>query len=82
MTTMKVSTKGWIVIPKPLRDEFGLKPGSRVKVMSYGGILAVIPQPEDPVKALHGMLEEGSSLTQDLLTARARDKSKEAASLE
>lgn len=79
---MKVSTKGWVVIPKPLRDEFGLKPGSRVKVISYGGILAVVPQPEDPVKALQGMLEEGPSLTHDLLAERAKDKSREGAYLE
>lgn len=79
---MKISTKGWVVIPKPLRDEYGLEPGSKVKVISYGGILAVVPQPDDPVKALSGMLEEGPSLTQDLLAERARDKSREGEGLE
>jgi AbrB family looped-hinge helix DNA binding protein len=79
---MKVSSKGWVVIPKPLRDEFGLEPGTRVKVVAYGGVLAVIPQPDDPVEALHGMLESGPSLTEDLLAERARDKAKEEAALE
>lgn len=82
MTTTKVSSKGWIVIPKPLREEFGLKKGTRVKVVAYGGVLAVVPQPDDPVKALHGMLEAGPSLTEDLLAERARDQAKEEAALE
>ena len=82
MTTTKVSSKGWIVIPKPLRDEFGLKTGTRVKVVAYGGVLAVVPQPDDPVEALHGMLEAGPSLTEDLLAERARDQAKEETALE
>lgn len=82
MKTTKVSSKGWVVIPKPLRDEFGLTTGTRVKVVAYGGVLAVIPQPEDPVKALHGMLESGPSLTEDLLAERAREKATEEAALE
>jgi len=82
MSTTKVSSKGWVVIPKPLRDEFGLTPGTLVKVVAYGDVLAVIPQPDDPVKALHGMFEAGPSLTEDLLAERARDKAKEEAGLE
>lgn len=82
MKTTKVSSKGWVVIPKPLRDEFGLKAGTRVKVVAYGGVLAVIPQPDDPVEALHGMLESGPSLTEDLLAERAREKATEEAALE
>ena len=82
MTTTKVSSKGWVVIPKPLRDKFGLTPGKLVKVAAYGGVLTVIPQPEDPVQALHGMFEDGPSLTEDLLAERARDRAKEEAALE
>ena len=43
-------------------------PGSKVNVMSCGGFLSIVPLPEDPAKALHGVLEEGPPLTQDLLT--------------
>ena len=82
MTTTKVSAKGWVVIPKPLRDEYGLKTGTRVKVVAYGGVLAVVPQEDDPVEALHGMLETGPSLTKDLLADRSRDRAKEEADLE
>ena len=82
MTTTKVSAKGWVVIPKPLRDEYGLKTGTRVKVVAYGDVLAVVPQEDDPVEALHGMLETGPSLTKDLLAERSRDRAKEEADLE
>ena len=77
MYTAKVSAKGWIVIPKPLRDKYGLKKGMRVQVVDYGSVLAVVPLPEDPVKALHGMLEEGPSLTEELLKERAAEKIRE-----
>lgn len=77
MYTAKISTKGWVVIPKHLRNKYGLRPGARVQVVDYGNKLALIPLPEDPVEALHGMLAEGPSLTEDLLTERARERAKE-----
>jgi AbrB family looped-hinge helix DNA binding protein len=77
MDTATVSTKGWVVIPKELRDKYGLKKGSRVQVLDYGELLALIPLPDDPVKALHGMLEGGPSLTEDLMAERARERARE-----
>lgn len=75
--TALVSTKGWIVIPKPLRDRYGLRKGSRVQVVDTGNALALVPVPDDPVGALHGMLEDRASLTDDLLAERARERSRE-----
>lgn len=77
MYTAKVSTKGWVVIPKNLREKYGLKKGTKVLVMDYGNFLALMPLPEDPVEALHGMLEEGPSLTADLLAERALERATE-----
>jgi AbrB family looped-hinge helix DNA binding protein len=77
MDTATVSTKGWVVIPKELRDKYGLKKGSRVQVLDYGELLALIPLPDDPVKALHGMLAGGPSLTEDLMAERARERARE-----
>jgi AbrB family looped-hinge helix DNA binding protein len=77
MDTATVSTKGWVVIPKELRDKYGLKKGSRVQVLDYGELLALIPLPDDPVKALHGMLAGGPSLTADLMAERARERARE-----
>ena len=77
MHTATVSAKGWVVIPKSIRDKYGLKKGSRVQVLDYGQMLAIVPLPDDPIEALHGMFETGPSLTGDLLTERKRDRPKE-----
>jgi AbrB family looped-hinge helix DNA binding protein len=75
--TATVSTKGWVVIPKDLRQRYGLKKGSRVQVVEYDGTLALIPLADDPVTALRGMLAGGPSLTADLMAEHARDLAKE-----
>jgi AbrB family looped-hinge helix DNA binding protein len=77
MYTAKVSAKGWIVIPKPLREKYGLKKGTQVQVVDYDSVLALMPLPVDPVEALHGMLEGGPSLTGELLAERARERARE-----
>jgi AbrB family looped-hinge helix DNA binding protein len=77
MYTAKVSAKGWIVIPKPLREKYGLKKGMQVQVVDYDDVLALMPLPADPVEALHGMLEGGPSLTEELLAERAQEQSRE-----
>lgn len=77
MYTAKVSPKGWVVIPKDLRAKYGLKEGSQVQVVDYGDVLALVPLPDDPIEALHGMLADGPSLTADLLEERARERKQE-----
>ena len=77
MYTATVSQKGWIVIPKQLRDKYGLRKGTRVQVIDRGHNLALVPVPDDPVAALCGMLADGPSLTEDLLMERARDRTTE-----
>ena len=77
MHTTKVSAKGWVVIPKALRDKHGIREGTRVQVVEYGDILALVPLPDDPAKALHGMLKKGPSLTTDLLAEHAREETRE-----
>jgi len=77
MYTVKVSARGWIVIPKPLREKYGLEEGAQVQAVDHGGVLAVVPLPADPVEALRGMLTEGPSLTEELLAERARERATE-----
>ena len=77
MHTTTVSAKGWVVIPKSIREKHGLKKGSRVQVLDYGEILAIVPLPDDPIEALHGMFEEGPSLTRELLAERERERARE-----
>ena len=66
-----------MVIPKDLREKYGLEKGTQVQVVDYGHVLALVPLPDDPVDALHGMLEGGPSLTADLLAERAQEQVRE-----
>ena len=51
---------------------------SAVKGQAPGGhVLALVPLPDDPVEALHGMLEAGPLLTKDLLIERAQERARE-----
>jgi AbrB family looped-hinge helix DNA binding protein len=77
MKTATVSTKGWIVVPKDMRIKYNLMPGSKVQIVDYGGGLAIIPLPEDPISALRGIFAGSPSLTDELLRERKRDKEKE-----
>jgi AbrB family looped-hinge helix DNA binding protein len=77
MQTATVSAKGWVVIPKSIREKHGLKKGSRVQVLDYGEILAIVPLPDDPIEALHGMFEGGPSLTGELLAERQLERARE-----
>ena len=66
--TIKVSSKGWVVIPAHLRRRYKLEPGTEVQIIDYGGILAIVPAEENPIDASAGMLAGGEkSLTQALL---------------
>ena len=67
MTIHTISNKGWIVIPADLRKKYKLVPGDVVKIIDYGGVLAIVPVKHDHVNAAAGMLKSGKSLTKILL---------------
>ena len=77
MTIATVSNKGWIVVPKAYRQKYGLKPGTKVQIVDYGGYLSIVPLADDPIEALHGMLADGPSLIDDLLAEHKSDLEKE-----
>ena len=77
MHTAIVSAKGWVVIPKAIRERYGLEQGSRVQVLDYGQMVAIVPLPDDPVEALHGMFEGELSLTGELLAERREERARE-----
>ncbi len=79
MHTATVSTKGWIVIPKDLREKYGLTKGTRVQIVEYNHALALVPLSDAPAGALYGMLKDGPSLTGDLLAERAEERAREEA---
>jgi AbrB family looped-hinge helix DNA binding protein len=61
---VKLSQKGWVVIPAALREKYGLKPGANLQVVDYGGVLAIVPAFKDAVIEGAGILKGGESLTQ------------------
>jgi hypothetical protein len=40
-------------------------------------VLVLVPLPSDLIGALHGMLKEGPSLTEELLAERTRERERE-----
>ncbi len=60
---VKLSQKGWVVIPAVMREKYGLKPGANLQVVDYGGVLAIVPVFKDPVNDGVGLLKGNDSLT-------------------
>ena len=54
MSITKVSSKGQITIPKEIRDELDLKPGTRVILEAVGG-QAILKPLETPSKSMKGI---------------------------
>ncbi len=79
MTVSTVSAKGWVVIPKPLRQKYGFKPGSKVRFVEYLGSIHIVPIPDDPIEAMYGMFAGGPSMAAELLAERQRDNEREEA---
>lgn len=70
MAAVTVSKKGWVVIPREIRQRYGIRPGDKVHIIDYAGRIALIPAAEDPIAAGRGMLKGGPSLTKALLEDR------------
>jgi AbrB family looped-hinge helix DNA binding protein len=74
---IKLSQKGWLVIPAELRKKYGLKPGAQVSVVDYGGVLAIVPVFKDPIKQGAGMLKDKDSLTQAIVEEHRQERQRE-----
>jgi len=55
MLNVTISQKGWVVIPAALRKKYGLKPGAKIQIVDYGGLLGLLPVDQDPITAAAGM---------------------------
>ena len=74
---VKLSQKGWIVIPAALRKKYGLKPGADLQVVDYGGVLSIIPAAKNPIKSGVGMLKGTDSLTKAVLDEHRQERERE-----
>lgn len=55
MTSVTVSPKYQIVIPKEIRESMGIVPGQKVRITPYQGRIEVIPL--KPIKEMRGFLK-------------------------
>ena len=75
MSTVTVSQKGWVVIPAELRRKYKWKPGDRVRVVDYGGVISLMPVMRNPEDEGFGILKgRGGSLLKALKQERAQER--------
>ncbi len=79
MAELTVSSKGWVVIPAELRKKYNLRPGARVMLVDYGGVLAIVPALKQPLRDSAGLLAGKRSLTAALRQEHARELAREEA---
>ena len=58
MSINKMSYKGQVVIPKQLREKYGLKPEQNIRITEIDGHIAIIPLFDDPIKDTRGILKK------------------------
>jgi len=82
METAYVTSKGQLVIPARLRRRYGIKPGTKVCFVERDHEILFQPVTKEYTRSVCGMLKSDTSVTQELLKERARDKEREEAKLE
>ena len=82
MDVAYVTTKGQLVIPARIRRKLGIKPGTKVCFVERGGEILFQPVTKEYIRSVCGMLKSTTSVTQELLTDRKKDKEREEAKLE
>ena len=69
----RVTKRGQVTIPKPLRERLGVKPGTILEFSEEGGrLIAVKSESVDPVSAVYGCL--GKRITADVFVAQLRGR--------
>lgn len=58
----QLSTKGQVVIPSELREQYGMTPGTRVAIEANGDHLILRPITDAYIESLRGCLKGGPSL--------------------
>ena len=82
METAYITSKGQLVVPARLRRRYGIKPGTKVCFIERGNEILFQPVTKEYIKSVCGMLKSDSSVTEELLKERAKDKEREETKLE
>jgi AbrB family looped-hinge helix DNA binding protein len=81
MQRATVSEKGWVVIPKQIRDRLGLTKGSKVDFVELGGRVYLLPALEDPIRQGRGMFK-GLGTMAEYMEEKRRERAEEEAELD
>ena len=74
--TSKVTTKGQIVIPKKIREKYGIYPSTSIKWIEKKEGILMVPDTEDPIIAARGMLK-GSGVLKAYLKEKKKERKME-----
>jgi AbrB family looped-hinge helix DNA binding protein len=61
-TSSKVTSKGQIVIPKKIREKYGIRPSTSIRWIEKKEGILMVPDKEDPIKTARGMLKDSGIL--------------------
>ena len=73
MATVKIHSKGQIVIPAKMRKKYIIQPGSELNIMEYGDIMYLVPPVDGPIRSACGSLPKKPSLSNMILKERKKD---------
>ena len=72
----KVTSKGQVVIPKKLREKYGIRTATAIRWIEKDQGILMVPESEDPIVAARGMLK-GSGILKAFMKEKKREKQKE-----
>jgi len=72
----KVTSKGQVVIPKKIRQKYGIQSSTSIRWIEKEGGILMVPDSEDPIKAARGMFS-GSGILKSYLQEKKREKERE-----
>ena len=78
METMssRVTSKGQVVIPKRLREKYGIRPATAIRWIEKDQGILMVPESEAPIVAARGMLK-GSGILKAYLKEKRLEKQRE-----
>ncbi len=72
----KVTTKGQIVIPKKIREKYGISPSTLIRWIEKKDGILMVPDTEDPIVAARGMLK-GTGVLKTYLREKKKERKME-----
>lgn len=75
-TTSRVTSKGQVVIPKKLREKYGIHSTTVIRWIEGERGLLLIPESDDPILVARGMLE-GAGILKAYLEEKRLEKRRE-----